>query len=98
DGVLFLDEIGELPISVQAKLLRALQDKRVRRVGSLKEEDISCKFVCATHRNLREMVKQERFREDLFARISTFELHIPSLKERQCDILPLILNEKGGDK
>lgn len=98
DGVLFLDEIGELPISVQAKLLRALQDKRVRRVGSLKEEEINCKFVCATHRNLRQMVKEEKFREDLFARISTFELHIPSLTQRQCDILPLILNEKGGDK
>lgn len=98
DGVLFLDEIGELPISVQAKLLRAIQDRKIRRVGGKLEEDISCKFVCATHRNLRKMVIEHHFREDLYARISTFELHIPPLKERPEDIEYLILHQKGGDK
>ena len=96
EGVLFLDEVAELPLDVQGKLLRALQDKRIRRVGSNVETDISCKFVCATHRNLRQMVQDETFRQDLYARISTFELHIPSLKERVSDI-PLILSSiKGG--
>ena len=90
DGVLFLDEIGELPLSVQAKLLRALQDKVIRRVGSNTEEEISCKFVCATHRNIRQMVREERFRQDLYARISTFELHLKPLADRKCDIVPII--------
>ncbi len=98
DGVLFLDEIGELPIAVQAKLLRALQDKTIRRVGGKTEEPITCKFVCATHRNLKKMVAEHLFREDLFARISTFELHIPSLQQRPDDIELLILHQKGGDK
>ena len=98
DGVLLLDEIGEMPISVQAKLLRAIQDKKIRRVGGNKEEDINCKFVCSTHRNLKKMTKDGQFREDLFARISTFELHIPSLSERPCDVEPILLSLKGGDK
>jgi transcriptional regulator with GAF, ATPase, and Fis domain len=98
DGVLFLDEIGELPLSAQAKFLRAIQDMRVRRVGANKEEDINCKFVCATNRNLKDMVKAGTFKEDLYARISTLEVHIPSLSERPDDIEMLILNEPGGDK
>ena len=95
-GVLFLDEIGELPMSVQAKLLRALQDKKIRKVGSNVEEEISCKFVCATHRNVKQMVQDGQFRQDLYARISTFELHINSLKYRECDIVPIIESIKGG--
>ena len=98
DGVLFLDEIGELPVGVQAKLLRAIQDKKVRRVGGNKEEDISCKFVCATHRDIRQMVADKLFREDLYARISTFELHIPSLKDRPTDVEAIILTLQGGQK
>lgn len=96
DGVLFLDEIGELPLSVQAKLLRALQDKVIRRVGSTMEEEINCKFVCATHRNIKKMVEQDKFRQDLYARISTFELHIYPLRNRECDIVPLLLSMPGG--
>lgn len=96
DGVLFLDEIGELPISVQAKLLRALQDRVIRKVGSNVEEEIRCKFVCATHRDIRKMVEDGEFRQDLFARISTFELHIKPLEDRVNDI-PLIASSiKGG--
>lgn len=96
DGVLFLDEIGELPLDVQGKLLRALQDKKVRMVGAEKEDDINCKFVCATHRNLKHMVKEGTFREDLFARISTFELHIPPLIERRDDIKLILESLPGG--
>lgn len=96
EGVVFLDEIGELPLDVQGKLLRTLQDKKVRMVGSNKDDDIMCKFVCATHCNLREMVEQKLFRKDLFARISTFELHIPSLTERVEDVPLIIGSMKGG--
>jgi len=98
DGVLFLDELVELPIHVQAKLLRALQDKVVRRVGSNKEEPINCKFVCATHGNVREMVKEKKFREDLYARLSVFELHIPPLSSRPDDIEPIIRSLPDGNK
>lgn len=96
DGVLFLDEIGELPIGVQAKLLRALQDKVIRKVGSNVEEEIHCKFVCATHRDVKAMVEQEKFRQDLYARISTFELHIPPLADRRPDITLIASSIKGG--
>lgn len=98
DGVMFLDEIGELPLGLQAKLLRAIQDKVIRRVGSNTEELINCKFVCATHRDLKKMTVEGHFREDLYARISTFELHIPSLSSRPEDIVPLILAQKNGQK
>ncbi len=98
NGILFLDEIGELPLSVQAKFLRAIQDKCVRRVGANKEEEITCKFVCATNRNLKQMVLDKVFKEDLYARISTLEIDIPPLRERPLDIEPIILNEKDGRK
>jgi transcriptional regulator with PAS, ATPase and Fis domain len=96
DGVAFLDEIGELPISVQAKLLRAIQEKQIRRVGAIVDEPISCKIVCATHRNLEKMVTAGTFREDLFARISTLELNITPLRNRTCDIVPIIQSLKSG--
>lgn len=89
DGVMFLDEIGELPLHVQAKLLRALQEKRIRKVGGNTDELINCKFVCATNRNLKDMVKAGTFKKDLYARISTLELHIKSLPDRKEDILPI---------
>lgn len=97
DGVLFLDEIGELPLAVQAKLLRALQDKVIRKVGGNVEEEINCKFVCATHRSIKTMVKNEKFRQDLYARISTFELHIKPLRERECDVIPIIKSLPQGE-
>jgi len=96
DGVMFLDEIGELPMVVQAKLLRALQVKQIRKVGSNKDEAISCKFVCATHRNLKKMVDEGTFRKDLFARISTLELDIKPLEQRRCDIVPITESLTGG--
>lgn len=95
-GLLFLDEVGELPLAVQGKLLRALQDRKIRRVGSNGEEDISCKFVFATNRNIADMVRKGEFRQDLYARISTFELHVKPLKDRRCDIEPIISSLPGG--
>lgn len=90
EGVLFLDEIAELPLAVQGKLLRALQDKKVRRVGDNKEEDITCKFVCATHRDVKQMVQSGTFRQDLYARLSTFEVDIKPLRDRINDVEPII--------
>lgn len=98
NGVLFLDEVGELPMNVQAKLLRALQEKRIRRVGSTMDEDINCKFVCATHRDLRQMVKEGTFRKDLYARISSLELDINPLRKRMCDVVPITESLSGGKK
>jgi len=97
DGVVFLDEIGELPMSMQGKLLRALQERVVRKVGGSTEDKIACKFVCATNKNLKQMMVQGLFRQDLYARISTFELIIKPLRDRDCDIVPIIKSFKGGD-
>jgi transcriptional regulator with PAS, ATPase and Fis domain len=91
NGVCFLDEIGELPIGVQGKLLRALQSKTIRPVGENEERPINCRFVCATHRDLEKMVSENQFRQDLFARISTFRLHIKPLRDRKKDIEPILL-------
>lgn len=93
-GVLFLDEVGDLPLDVQAKLLNALQPidgkRYIRPIGDTEEIETSCRIVCATHRNLLEMVKDGLFRIDLYARISTFVLRIKPLRERRCDIEPII--------
>ncbi len=88
-GTLFLDEIGELPASLQAKLLRALQDGEVRRVGETRAFSVDARIVCATHRDLAELVQRGEFREDLFYRISVLTLVVPPLRERKDDILPL---------
>lgn len=99
EGVMFLDEVGELPMSVQAKLLRVLQEREIRRVGSNISKAITCKFVFATHRDLRQMVKDNLFRKDLYARISTLEIGITSiLPDRKCDIIPITKSLTGGDK
>lgn len=97
DGLLFMDEIGELPLAAQGKLLRALQDKKVRRVGAKIEEEINCRFVFATNKNLRDMVQKGLFRQDLYARISTFELHVKPLRTRHCDIPLICKGYKGGE-
>lgn len=89
-GTIFLDEIGDLGIALQAKLLRALQEMSIRHVGDNKERPISCRFVCATHHNLYERVKLGSFRDDLYWRISTFTLKINNLAARSLDI-PLII-------
>lgn len=90
DGVVFLDEIGELPLQVQGKLLRALQEKKIRRVGENEERGIRCRFVCATHRDLEKMISDGLFRQDLYARISTFKLEIKPLNKRKGDIEPIV--------
>lgn len=86
---LFLDEIGNIPLSEQAKLLRVLQNRSINRVGDTKNIPIDIRLICATNMNLAEMVKQGRFREDLYYRINTVPLHLPPLRERQDEIVPL---------
>jgi len=94
DGVLFLDEIGDLPLDTQAKVLNALQPidgkRYIRPVGSNDEVEINCRVVCATHRNLEEMIENKLFRMDLYARISTFILSIKPLRNRKCDVVPIV--------
>jgi len=89
EGTLFLDEIGELPIGIQAKLLRVLQDGSYCRVGSNKQLNLSARVVAATNRDLREEVRQGRFREDLYWRLCVIPLELPPLRDRIADILPL---------
>ncbi|MDN6323699.1 MAG: sigma-54-dependent transcriptional regulator [Halomonas sp.] len=89
-GSLFLDEIGEMPINLQAKLLRALQEKTVRPVGGEREEPVDVRIIAATHRNLEKEIEQENFRSDLFYRLETFSLRIPPLRERGTDIEHLV--------
>jgi DNA-binding NtrC family response regulator len=85
-GTLFLDEIGELPKAMQAKLLRVLESGEIRRVGDNDSLRVDVRVVCATHRNLEQMVDQGDFREDLMYRINTFEIQIPPLRQRLADI------------
>jgi two-component system NtrC family response regulator len=87
-----LDEIGELPKAMQAKLLRVLESREIRRVGENKTLQVNVRVVCATHRHLEEMVSRDEFREDLMYRINTFEIHLPSLRERLDDIEPLAVH------
>ena len=89
-GTVLLDEIGEMPHKMQASMLRVLQERKVRPVGGTAEIDIECRFIFATHRNLRQMVDDGRFREDLYYRIVVVELTIPSLRDHVEDIPPLV--------
>jgi DNA-binding NtrC family response regulator len=88
-GSIFLDEIGELPKSLQAKLLRVLESGEIRRIGDNESLQIDVRVICATHRNLVEMVEDGDFREDLMYRINTFEIHLPPLRLRLDDIAEL---------
>ncbi|MBY0507940.1 MAG: sigma-54 dependent transcriptional regulator [Bryobacteraceae bacterium] len=88
-GTLFLDEIGDMPLATQAKLLRVLQNQEVLRVGSLTPRKVNVRVIAATNIDLREAVAGGRFREDLFYRLTMFELRVPSLSERPEDLLPL---------
>jgi transcriptional regulator with PAS, ATPase and Fis domain len=85
-GTIFLDEIGDLPLTIQAKLLRTIQERTVVRVGSSEERRIDVRIIAATHRNLRQMVKAEAFRRDLFHRLDVARIVLPSLRERKDDI------------
>ena len=86
-GTLFLDEVGNLSYEVQVQLLRALQERRIRKIGSNKEIEVDVRLISATNENLKEAISKGNFREDLFHRINEFTLYMPSLKERQEDIL-----------
>lgn len=90
-GVLFLDEIGDMPLSVQAKLLRVLQEGEVRRIGSTRSQKVDVRVLAATHQNLREMITQGKFREDLFFRLDVISIELRPLRERKEDIESLAL-------
>ncbi|WP_077340826.1 sigma-54 interaction domain-containing protein [Pseudocolwellia agarivorans] len=88
-GTLFLDEIGDIPLNLQVKLLRLLETGHYRRVGSTEKKKANFRLICASHKNLEQMVEQGEFREDLYYRIDAFPIHLPTLKERKTDI-PLL--------
>ena len=99
-GTLFLDEVADLPLHMQVKLLRAIQEKKIRPVGSQQEESVDIRILSATHRDLAHEVSEERFRQDLFYRINVIELKVPPLKDRGEDILLLadhFLNRLGEE-
>lgn len=100
-GTLFLDEVADLPLDMQVKLLRAIQEKRIRPVGSESEIDVDVRLISATHKNLQEAVNRGAFRSDLFYRLNVIDIHMPSLRQRPEDIQPLaehILRELTGNK
>lgn len=85
-GTLFLDEVGDIPLSMQVKLLRLIETQRFRRVGNVQEQQANFRLICATHHDLEQKVEAGLFRQDLYFRISTFPIHLPSLNERKEDI------------
>lgn len=89
NGTIFLDEIGDLPLSLQVKLLQVIQDKTVRRIGSSRNEEIDIRIIAATNSDLKKMVDEGSFREDLYYRLNVISIHIPPLRERKEDIIPL---------
>jgi transcriptional regulator with PAS, ATPase and Fis domain len=88
-GTFLLDEIADMPIPMQAKLLRIIEDRKIRRIGGQKEIDIDIRILSATNKNLQEAVANGDFREDLFYRINTVQIVVPPLRERREDIIPL---------
>ena len=88
-GTLFLDEIGNIPLHLQAKLLRAIQNRSITRVGDNKPIPVNIRLICATNKDLEVMVREGQFREDLYYRINTMHLHLPALRERTDEIVPL---------
>jgi len=99
-GTLFLDEIGDMPLALQAKMLRFLQERKIERVGGRTEIAVDIRVICATHRDLSGMIKQEDFREDLFYRINEICINIPPLRERDSDVILLaktLLTQYNGE-
>jgi two-component system response regulator FlrC len=94
-GTIFLDEIGEMPMNLQAKLLRVLQEKKLNRLGGEAMIDLDVRVIAATNKDLKLAIEQREFREDLYFRISTFRLRIQALKDRPGDIMPLVLQSLG---
>ena len=99
-GTIFLDEIGDLPLQAQVRLLKVLQSKEIERVGGIRTISLDIRIIAATNHNLAEMVKQGTFREDLWFRLNVFPIRIPPLRERQADIPALIqhfINHKARE-
>ncbi|CAA0109096.1 Transcriptional regulatory protein ZraR [BD1-7 clade bacterium] len=88
-GTLFLDEVADLPLQMQVKLLRAIQEKAIRSIGGAEEVPIDVRILSASHKNLPDEIAENRFREDLYYRINVIELNVPSLRQRKEDIIPL---------
>jgi len=88
-GTVFLDEIGDMSLNTQAKILRVLEEKQFMRVGGLKNIQIDCRIIAATNKNLKNLIERKDFREDLFYRLSVITLELPPLRERREDIIPL---------
>jgi DNA-binding NtrC family response regulator len=89
EGTFFFDEIGELSLPLQVKLLRMLEERKIRRVGGEKEIDVDIRIIAATNKHLEELIRESKFREDLFYRLNIIHIDIPPLRERRDDILPL---------
>jgi len=90
-GTLFLDEIGDLPLNLQVKFLRVLQEREIQRVGGIETKEVDFRLIAATNKPLEDLVKQKKFRKDLFYRLDVVPMTIPPLRERKEDILPLAL-------
>ena len=97
-GSLFLDEIGDMPLALQAKLLRAIESKSIQRVGGAEDIKINLRLICATHRDLEKKVESGEFRADLYFRINVLPINVPSLAERRTDIPSLLIKLKDSLK
>lgn len=91
-GTIFLDEIGDIPLSMQVKLLRVLQEEKFERVGSSETVEVDVRIIAATNKDLKELIKEKKFREDLYFRLNVVSIEIPPLRERREDIIPLADN------